>query len=217
MKLKLAPTATIDVVCGVCQRTFHVSRYCTGATGSCPWCGQGMQIPGQAIHPNLWAMHYAYFPVRWYRQSLLWTIIGCILNHRMWYSALGGGGWPVWNVLVWSSVMLLALMTIPRICVILVYYRFSGRDWTKDRERFSRAGGDDISLWIPLLGFYALFLVYSRTMSGFEHDPLHFVRTPWTFALISLLLNTSVSVLTASVLFRVRFGPSGDSERPPLF
>lgn len=225
MTAPTAPTATVGIACEACKRVFHVSRLCTGATGSCPWCGQEMQIPGKAIHPSWEAWHSAYLPVRLYKLCLAIVLLNSILLYRQLYTALGrGGGWAVWSVFAWGVVMLMALTMIPRIFVTLVYSRYSGRsafdDSSKsafdDRERFSRAGGDDISLWIPVLGYYVLFAAYASPLKGFQCDPLRLVRGPWMFALLSVLLNTGVCVLIASILFRARFRAKSGAERPSL-
>ncbi len=115
--------------------------------------------------------------------------------------------WPIWLLI--GAFLLASIGAIS--CVAgtasVMYTRYTGRIYTRgDRVGFARAGGYDIGRWAPIIAFLAVFGVYWGTFHRFSFDPISFIRNPWLFILISVVIAHILTLIGTRRVFRARFG-----------
>jgi hypothetical protein len=112
----------------------------------------------------------------------------------------GGFGW----VLAYTALLFVALLP----CHFLgstylgpiLFHRFTGLFYRRERMAYARAGGYDVNSLAPILTEAALFGVYWWT-AEMTPDPVSFLRSIWFYLLLTIALALGLSAAAYSLLF----------------
>jgi hypothetical protein len=225
----------LEIPC-VCGQTVRVPSALTGRTGTCPHCRRPFVTPGvspgalraggvfETVHPEREFKRLAFEPTFADRDSAyavaqrhsvipgvmyILAILGVaeimIGQPAAFEAAIGLPASPRWLAPAWLMAFCLVATTF--VAASAAAFRLvTGRAVTADRIAFASAGGYDVARWIPLLGYFALFLLCAVTRGA--EDRLPAIRDPWTFLATGAGLGYVATWLAAWWVFRCRFGRS---------
>lgn len=224
----------ISVTCSSCGRSLTLPDQVAGHEASCPYCNEPLRVPGSAnqiggrssgssltellkdstADPSLApadsefraAQRYRHVPGIFTLTAWGGIIYAVTRKPRTGFLETIGAptNWGDWTLFVWLGVAFLAALA----CISTVsgvYYRYTGRVYTKDRIGFAKAGGYDIGSIAPLLGYGATYALYRFTFSA-GNDPIEVIRSPWLFTVTGAVVAHLLTGLVAGFVFRSRFG-----------
>lgn len=178
-----------------CGHIVFASTDYFGEQVKCDKCSKWLPIP---------LGFYNRIPLHLYRWIVLVFVIFLSTLYLKYGYYIGcASGWTMWMFPLWVGLIVIIFCNaVSKALMFMTFSNVMKRDPYKHRGLIAAIGGDDISLYVPVITYLLLALVYIINYSSIGVDLISFIRNPWLFMVIGAVFAAVFTTVLSWMVFR---------------